>query len=105
MLLDGFANSVQDELSDEDLLMLSLVYWHFDAFAPEPSLETRHRLVQIFEDFDEFNAMCDILCGLYNDRVSEQVDEIAFMAELQGLLSYIESLFWYCFHRLSERAS
>ncbi|KAL2859974.1 uncharacterized protein BJX67DRAFT_368385 [Aspergillus lucknowensis] len=33
LLLDRFSNSIQNELSDEDLLMLSLVYWHFDALA------------------------------------------------------------------------
>lgn len=104
-MLDGFANSVQDQLSDEELLMLSLVYSHFDAFAQEPSLETRHRLVQSIEHFDEFDALCDILCGIYNDRVSKQVTKVAFKAKLVGLLSYIESLFWDCLQRQSECAS
>jgi hypothetical protein len=99
LLLDGFANFVQDELSDRELLMLSLVYWYFDAFTQEPSPETRHRFLQTFDNLDEFKAMCNILCGLYNKynkRVREQVTEVAFMAELWGLTSYIESLFWCC---------
>lgn len=104
-MLDEFANSVQGQLSDEELLMLSLVYWHFDAFAQEPSLETRHRLVQSIEHFDEFDALCDILCDIYNNRVSKQVTKVAFKANLVGLLSYIESLFWDCLQRQSEPAS
>ncbi|KAL4994949.1 hypothetical protein BDV10DRAFT_188578 [Aspergillus recurvatus] len=105
LLLDEFANLVQIELSDKDLLMLSLVYWHFDASTHEPSLETRHRFLQSCDDSDEFKAMCDVLCGLYNDRVREQVTEVFFMEELWGLMSDIESLFWCCLQRLSERAS
>ncbi|CEL07684.1 hypothetical protein ASPCAL10840 [Aspergillus calidoustus] len=94
LLLDGFAYIVQNELSDKDLLMLSLVYWHFDALAQEPSRETRYRLVRSIENFYEFNAMCDILCRLYNDRVSKQLTGAAFMTELLGLLSDIELHFW-----------
>jgi hypothetical protein len=37
--------------------------------------------------------MCAILCDLYNARTVEQMAVISFMAELCGLLSYIDSLF------------
>ncbi|KAL2859994.1 uncharacterized protein BJX67DRAFT_334977 [Aspergillus lucknowensis] len=92
LLLEGFAFIIQNELSDKDLFMLSLVYWHFDALAEEPSRETRYRLVRSIENPYEFNAMCDIICRLYNDRVSKQLTGAAFMMELLGLLSTIESL-------------
>jgi hypothetical protein len=108
LLLDEFANSVQNKLSDKDLLILSLVYWYFDPFTQEPSPGTRRRFLQCFDNLGEFKAMCDILCGLYNKyskRVREQVTEVAFMAELRGLTSYIESLFWCCLQRLPQRAS
>jgi len=89
-----FASSVVLGLFDDDLLMLSLVYWHFDAFAQEPSSAARQRLLETLFDYSELHAMCAILCDLYNARAVEQMTGISFMAKLCGLLFHIDSLFY-----------
>ncbi|KAL2795481.1 hypothetical protein BJX66DRAFT_301716 [Aspergillus keveii] len=88
-----FASSIVLGLSDDDLLMLSLVYWHFDASAQGPSSAARQRLLETLFDYSELYDMCAILCDLYNARAAEQMTVIFFMAELCGLLSYIALLF------------
>jgi hypothetical protein len=88
-----FASSIALGLSDDDLLMLSLVYWHFVASAQEPSSATRQRLLGTLFNYSELDAMCAILCDLYNARTVEQTTKISYMTKLCGLLFHIDSLF------------
>lgn len=93
LFLDEFASSVLDGFLDNELLILSLVYWYSDTHVPEPerSLETRRRLLQSLESSTEFYAMCDIICGLYNERVADPMTKDWFKAKLRQLLSHIDS--------------
>jgi hypothetical protein len=105
------------DLSDQELLMLALVTWHFDATSdirhllsqlrPTPdqvpsepprilSLEYHHLLVRSLECLDKFNVMCGVLCERYNELVEVQVTRIVFANELQRLLGYFNWLFSYC---------
>lgn len=102
LFLDEFASSVLDGFLDNELLILSFVYWYSDAHVPEPvhSLETRRRLLQSLESSTEFHAMCDIICELYNERVANPVTKDWFKAKLRQLLSHIDSCLGCCLLRL-----
>jgi hypothetical protein len=107
LLLDNFAESMLDYLSDQALLMLALVTWHFDATSdirqllsqlrhtPDQvlseaprilSLESHHLLVRSLECSDEFHAMCGVLYETYNEWVDIHVTAGVFANELQRLL-------------------
>jgi hypothetical protein len=106
-----------DYLSDQALLMLALVTWHFDATSdirqllsqlrhtPDQvlseaprilSLEPHHLLVRSLECSDEFHAMCGVLYETYNEWVDIHVTAGVFANELQRLLGYSNWLFLYC---------
>jgi hypothetical protein len=104
-------------LSDQALLMLALVTWHFDATSdirqllsqlrhiPDQVLsdaprilssEHHHLLVRSLECSDEFHAMCGVLSERYNELVDIQVTRGVFANELQRLLRDSNWLFLYC---------
>ncbi|KAL4766951.1 hypothetical protein BDW60DRAFT_201152, partial [Aspergillus nidulans var. acristatus] len=113
-LLDTFTESILDKLSDEAVLMIALVTWHFDATsdvhqflsqqlpdqviseAPQlVSSESHHLLIESLEDPEKFNAMCGILYERYNESVRTQVTRDEFTSEIQRLLGFLSWLFQY----------
>ncbi|KAL4984441.1 hypothetical protein BDW68DRAFT_166967 [Aspergillus falconensis] len=113
-LLDTFTEYILDKLSDEAVLMIALVTWHFDAtsdvrqfLSQQPpdqmiseapqlrSSESHHLLIQTLEDVEEFNVMCGILYERYNALVGTQVTRDGFTSELQRLLGFLSCLFQY----------
>jgi hypothetical protein len=108
LLLDTFAESMLHHLSDQALLMLALVTWHFDAtfdicqllsqlrrHTPDQVLmeasrilssEYHHLLVQSLECSEEFHAMCGVLYERYNELVDIEATRGVFANEIQRLL-------------------
>ncbi|KAL4920382.1 hypothetical protein BDW62DRAFT_199098 [Aspergillus aurantiobrunneus] len=114
LLLDTFTESILNKLSDEAVLMLALVTWHFDAtsdahqfLSQQPldqviseapqlrSSESHHLLIESLEDPEKFNAKCGILYERYNESVRTQVTMDEFTSEIQRLLGFLSWLFQY----------
>ncbi|KAL2868388.1 uncharacterized protein BJX67DRAFT_55725 [Aspergillus lucknowensis] len=122
LLVDSTTKSALDLLSNEELLMLCLVTWHFNVSSATHQLLSQLRgtpghipaaeafqdfssepyflLSQSLEDSGKFDVMCGILYKCYNTMVENPLTRGNFTNELQRLLGYLEEIFQHCLERV-----
>ena len=86
-LLDEHTKSICDELSDDIIIQLGLLTWHFDATSEMPSSEL---LDFLRYPNDKVNNVCQTLCGRYTSQTERKMSCHRFQDKLLYSLGFVE---------------
>ncbi|KAF7590254.1 hypothetical protein BBP40_003092 [Aspergillus hancockii] len=89
-LLADYVEHVSTQLTDESLLVLSLLTWHFGSSLSQVPTPSRELLQFFLEPSAEFNKVCKVLRDQYNERSGKRTRQEVFNREFGKLLRLLE---------------